>query len=169
MNEAAVRATHVPNAEQLTRLFSAVLDFTSESPADAVVPDEGRHGAYIGSGNGKAVGDRVRGTILWSLSAGNCLYPLIRRGQTVPDELHLCTLSPGGFIDADDGARIHFDGRGYGLRSREWYRVSATLIFATEAAQYEWLTKVLAVMEGDFDERAGRAIWHVYEPPSPSG
>jgi hypothetical protein len=46
--------------------------------------------------------------------------------------------------------------------------VSATLTFGTEAAQYGWLTKVLAVMEGDFDEKAGRAIWHVHVPQSGS-
>ena len=57
-----------------------------------------------------------------------------------------------------DGAHIRFDGRGYGLRNRDWYRLSATLTFATDAAEYEWLTNILAVMEGDFDEKAGRAI-----------
>ena len=42
--------------------------------------------------------------------------------------------------------------------------MSATLTFATDAADYGWLTNVLAVMEGDFDEKAGRAVWQVYVP-----
>jgi hypothetical protein len=149
---------------ELKPLFDAVLQFTSDSPADAVVEADARDGVYIGSGNGTVTGERVRGTMAWSLNGGDCLYPRIRRGEAVPDERHLCTLSWGGFIDTADGARIRVDGRGYGLRTRAWYRLSATLVFRTEAPQYEWLTNVLAVMEGDFDERAGRAVWSVLVP-----
>lgn len=151
-------------SDHLSHLFEAVLQFTSDSPADAVVPAEGRDGAYIGSGHGSVFGDQVRGTMAWSLYAGDCLYPRIRQGECVPDDVHLCMLTPGGFLETDDGARIRFDGRGYGLRSRNWYRVSATLTFATDVPRYAWLTTILAVMEGDFDERTGRAIWHVYAP-----
>ena len=73
-------------------------------------------------------------------------------------------MNPVGFIKTPDGARIRFDGRGYGLRSRERYRTSLTLVFATEDTRYAWLTKVLGVMEGEFDEKAGRATWDVYVP-----
>ena len=155
------RARH---ERQLAQLFIAALAFTSESSSDAVVSAEGREGAYIGSGNGTVWGDRVRGTMSWSLYAGDCLYPFIRRGEAVPDAVHLCTLSPGGFIDTEDGARIRFDGRGYGLRSREWYKLSATLTFVTDHRGYRWLTDTLAVMEGEFDEKTGRAAWQVYIP-----
>jgi len=164
----AAFADRTAETATLTLLFSAVLEFTSDSPADAVVAANGRDGVYIGSGDGTVAGDGLRGTISWSLYAGNCLYPLIRSGQPVPDDLHLCTLNPGGFIETEDGARIRFDGRGYGLRSPDRYRVSATFAFGTEAARYGWLTKVLAVMEGDFDEKAGRAIWQVHVPRSGS-
>jgi hypothetical protein len=58
--------------------------------------------------------------------------------------LHLCTLSPGGFIDVDDGAGIRFDSKGYGLRSLERYRLSMTLAFTTEDVRYAWLARVLA-------------------------
>lgn len=148
----------------LVRLFDAALQFTSESPADAVVPATGREGEYLGSGTGNALGDRVRGTVQWSFYSGNCLYPSIRRGESVPDGLHLCTLNPGGFIDTDDGARISFDGRGFGLRSPDVYRVSLILAFRTDDARYSWLNRVLGLMEGTFDERHGRATWRVYEP-----
>ncbi len=149
--------------ELLTRLFTAVLQFRTASSTDAVVdaPDQG---AYIGSGDGTVDGREVCGTMSWSLYAGDCLYPAIRAGQSVPDDLHLCTLSPGGFIDTQDGAHIRFDGRGYGLRSPERYLVSAALTFRTEVASYDWLTTVLAVMHGEFDETAGRATWRVYVP-----
>ena len=164
----AMRAGGLASSE-LTRLFDAVLEFTSDSRADAVVAAQGWDGEYIGSGKGSVDGDRLRGTISWSLYAGDCLYPRIRKGHRVADHLHLCTLSPGGFLETGDGVRIRFDGRGYGLRTRDWYRVSASLTFATDSGKYAWLTNVLAVMEGDFDERAGRAVWRVYAPASVLG
>ncbi len=33
-----------------------------------------------------------------------------------------------------------------------------------EDARYAWLTKVLGVMEGEFDEKAGRSTWEVFVP-----
>jgi hypothetical protein len=100
----------------------------------------------------------------WSLYSQDCLYPLIRRGQSVPNDVHLCTLNPGGFIESDDGARIRLDGKGYGLRSPAKYLLSMALTCTTEDARYGWLTRVLGVMEGEFDEKAGRATWRVYVP-----
>ena len=148
----------------LTHLFDATLEFRSDSPAGAIVPPDGREGAYLGSGDGIVSGARLRGRLRWSFYSGNCLYPRIRRGEVVPTGLNLCTLNPGGYIDSDDGAQIAFDGRGFGLRSPEAYRISMTLAFRTDDARYSWLNTELAVMEGDFDERRGRAVWHVYMP-----
>jgi hypothetical protein len=150
--------------ERLDELFQADLQYRSDSQSDAVVVAEGRDGVYIGSGDGTVAGDRLRGTIRWSLWSGNCLYPLVRSGQSVPDGLHLCTINPARFIETADGARIRFDGRGYGLRSSEKYQTNLTLIFSTEDVRYEWLTTVVAVMDGDFDEKTGRATWNVYVP-----
>jgi hypothetical protein len=73
-------------------------------------------------------------------------------------------MNPVGFIETKDGARIRFDGRGYGLRDPEKYRTSLTLVFGTEDSRYAWLTKTLGVMEGEFDEKKGRAVWRVYVP-----
>ena len=152
----------VPGA--LVHLFDADVRFTSELAGDAVVPPDEREGEYLGSGDGVATGERLRGRLRWSFYAGNCLYPQIRRGETVPDDLHLCTLNPGGYVESDDGARIAFDGRGYGLRSPERYRLSMTMAFRTDDARYAWLNRVLGVMIGDFDEKTGRAEWRVYVP-----
>jgi hypothetical protein len=157
-----------PVSAGLELLFRANLAFTSDSPADAVIPGNAGDGAYIGTGNGTMEGERLAGTVSWSLYAGNCLYPLIRAGHAVTNELNLCTLNPGGFIDTHDGARIRFDGRGYGLRSPERYLMSATLAFRTDTRAYGWVNRVLAVMEGEFDEKAGRATWNVFLPDSTS-
>ena len=157
-------ATSSQSENRLEALFKADLQYRSESQSDAVVVAEGRDGVYIGSGDGTVAGDRLRGTIRWSLWSGNCLYPLVRSGQSVPEGLHLCTINPAGFIETQDGVRIRFEGRGYGLRNSEKYQTNLTLIFSTEDVRYEWLTRVVAVMEGDFDEKTGRATWNVYAP-----
>jgi hypothetical protein len=151
-------------SQELLHLFDAAVAFTSESPADALIPPDGREGAYLGDGDGVVRGERLRGRLRFSFYSGNCLYPRIRRGETVPDALNLCTLNPGGYIESDDGARIDFDGNGYGLRSPERYRVSMTMAFRTVDARYVWLNRVLGLMNGDFDEKTGRATWHVYVP-----
>jgi hypothetical protein len=157
-------ATASWDQSHLEPLFKADLQYRSESQEDAVVTAEGRAGAYIGSGDGTATGDRLRGTVRWSLWSSDCLYPLVRDGQSVPEGLHLCTINPAGFIETQDGARIRFDGRGYGLRGPEIYQTNLTLVFSTEDVRYIWLTKLLGVMEGEFDEKAGRTSWNVYVP-----
>lgn len=68
----------------LEALFKANLQYRSESESDAVVATEGREGVYIGCGDGTVAGDRLRGTIRWSLWSGNCLYPLVRAGNQCP-------------------------------------------------------------------------------------
>lgn len=153
-----------PNGSRLELLFTATLQYRSDAPDSAVVPNEGREGAFIGSGDGMVTGDRLSGTLRWSLWSGNCAYPFAREGQAIPEGMHLCTMNPVGFIETHDGVRIRFDGRGYGLRSPEKYRTSLTMVFGAEDARYAWLTEALGVMEGEFDEKAGRAVWNVYLP-----
>jgi hypothetical protein len=103
---------------RLEALFRADLQYKSESESDAVVIAEGHEGVYIGSGDGTVTGGQIRGTLRWSLWSGNCVYPVVRSGQSVPEGLHLCPLNPAGFVETQDGARIRFDGIGYGLRSQ---------------------------------------------------
>ena len=142
----------------LEPLFSAILQYHSTSERDAVVPADGRGGAYIGSGDGTVTGGQLRGTMNWSLWAGDCRYPLVRKGQAVPDGLHICTMNPTAFIQTEDGARIRFDGRGYGLRHARQYRVSLTRVFGTEDERYARLSKVPTVVERQFEEKARRGM-----------
>jgi len=92
-----------------------------------VVNGEGRQGVFIGSGDGTVTGKQIQGTVRWSLWTGNCVYPAIRKGQAIPEGLHLCTMDPGGLIQTSDGGRIRFDGRGYGLRAPDKYRTRPNL------------------------------------------
>lgn len=164
MRKSSEKSAPASEVSSLEPLFRAVLEYKSASEHDAVIGADGHEGAYIGSGDGTVTGNRLRGTVRWSLWSGNCAYPLVRKGGAIPDGLHLCTMNPTGFIETPDGARIRFDGRGYGLRSPEKYRTSLTLVFGTEDVRYSWLNRIPAVMEGDFDEKAGRATWNVYVP-----
>lgn len=132
------------------------------------MPSEGREGAFIGTSDGSVTGARVRGPVKTSLWSSNCVYPLVRKGQAVPEGLHICTMNPVGCIETSDDARIRFDGRGYGVRGPEKYQTSLTLIFGTQDARYAWLTRTTGVIEGEFDEKAGHAIWRVYVPAGSS-
>jgi len=92
---ADTKTTNTSSSEtRLETLFKADLQYRSESQLDAVVVAEGREGVYIGSGDGTVTGDHLSGTVRWSLWSGNCLYPLVRSGQPVPEGLHLCTINP---------------------------------------------------------------------------
>ena len=164
MNNSAKTTPTGSREKALQPLFRAVLEYRSQAKQDAVVEEAGHDGVYIGSGDGIVNGDRLQGTMHWSLWSGNCLYPVVRKGQAVSTNLHLCTMAPSGFVETKDGARIRFDGRGYGLRIAGKYQVSLTLVFVTEDSRYSWLTHVLGVMEGEFNERTGVAIWDVFVP-----
>src|SRR6266851_8904892 len=150
--------------DNMELLFSVKLQGRADKVEDAVVPADGREGVDIGSADGRVEGKKLSGTMRTSMFSGDCPVPGIRKGAEPPKGLHLCTLNPGGIIETRDGARIRFDGKGYGLRTPEKYHTSMTLVFGTEDARYTWLTHVLGAMEGEFDEKTGRAVWHVYVP-----
>lgn len=150
----------------LEPLFEAELRYTSESPADAVIPPEGREGVYIGSGDGTVTG-ALQGTIRWSFYSTDCMYLLVQRGEAVPPGQHLCYANPGGFIETSDGARIRFDAKGYGLRGFDaarphLWRLAMALQFNTEDRRYAWLNSRLGVWEGQFNEQIQAATYRAY-------
>jgi hypothetical protein len=67
--------TSSSDENRLEALFKADLQYRSESESEAVVVAVGREGVYIGSGDGTAIGDRLRGTVRWSLWSGNAFIP----------------------------------------------------------------------------------------------
>lgn len=151
-------------ARGLTRLFDAELRYTSASPDDAIIPQEDRDGAYLGSGTGTVRGERVDGRIRWSFYAADCSYLLVLEGREVPPGKHLCRANPGGFIETADGATIRFDARGYGLRGFDpdrphLWRLTMALQFRTEDERYAWLDGGLGVWEGEFDETTRTSVY----------
>ena len=95
----------------LEPLFVAELDY---QPGMAPLTSEG-DGALIGSGDGAVHGPNLTGTLEWTLFE--------QPGST------MCAIGPVARIITGDGARIRFEGRGYGTRpshSDPTWRVAAT-------------------------------------------
>ncbi len=152
----------------LTPLFEARLQYQSDM--EAVVSAETREGELVGSGDGRVAGELLSGTVRWSTYAGNCAYVFVRAGLEPPPGQHLCTVHPAAIITTDDGAEIWFDGRGYGLRGADqshphlWV-LTIAVQFTTTDPRYQWLNSTLGVVVSEFDEQAGRALWHAFVPP----
>lgn len=148
----------------LRKLFDAELHYQDRMAP--VVSADGREGELIGSGGGTVTGE-LRGTIQWSYFAVDCAYLLVRAGIEPGPGQYLCKNNPGGIIRTQDGAEIRFDARGYGLRGADpmnphKWRLTAALQFSAEDSRYEWLNATLAVWEGEFDEKLGRAHYQAY-------
>jgi hypothetical protein len=144
----------------MRHLFDADLEYGGDQAAE--ISSEDREGEYIGSGIGRIMGERLNGTIRWSMFAADCTYLLVRAGIEPGPAEELCRVHSGDVIETDDGARIQFDARGYGLRGVDssqphlWH-LTAALHFATQDARYRWLNTTLGLWEGIFDERTDRA------------
>lgn len=135
---------------RLEHLFDAELQYRPEMAA--VVSSEGRIGKLIGSGDGTLEGQRLHGTLRWTLFE--------KQGND------LCETNLTGAIATNDGAQIRFDAKGYALRAdkdhpNKWSLASA-LHFDTENERYQWLNTALAVYEGEFDMNTGRHHSRVY-------
>ncbi len=138
----------------LEPLFDAELDYQTGMPP---LTSEG-DGALIGSGDGAVHGPKLTGKLEWTLFE--------QPGSTV------CRMAPVARITTDDGARIRFDGRGYGTRlspgDPNW-RVAATLYVTTDDSRYSWLDGALALWEGEFNEATGHARYTAYLQPATPG
>ena len=74
-------------------------------------------------------------------------------------------MAPVARIITGDGARIRFEGRGYGTRhshSDPVWRVAATLYLTTGDSRYSWLDGALALWEGEFNEVTHRAQYTAF-------
>ncbi len=155
----------MPLIDQLQHLFDAKLRY--QENLEALVAPEGREGVLIGNGDGTVSGQRIAGTIRWSMYSGNCAYLLVKAGIEPPPGQHLCTVNPAGVIKTEDGAEVWFDAKGFGLRGynpslpHKW-RLTMSLRFETQDARYKWLNTTLAMWQGEFDERAGQAAYQAF-------
>jgi hypothetical protein len=128
----------------LEYLFSAELHY--QQGLEPLVSPEDRDDQLIGSGDGAVNGDRLAGSLRWTLFEE-------------PGEL-VCAMTPVAVIDTVDGAQVRLEGRGYARRARAQdrvWQVAATLRFASDDQRYRWLNGALGVWEGEFDADAHRA------------
>jgi hypothetical protein len=78
-------------------------------------------------------------------------------------------VNPRGVIETDDGAKIWFDAKGFGLRGYDpvepgRYILTLSLRFSTGDRRYTWLNSVLGLWEGRFNERTASSSYTAYLP-----
>jgi hypothetical protein len=145
----------------LEHLFDAELHY--RQGLEPLVPEEGREGVLIGSGDGIASGGKLAGRLRWSMFAADC--PFRPDGRGGGDREHLCTTNPAFVLETEDGATIWFDGKGFGLRRNQAeprWALTSSLRFQTEDARYSWLNTLFGVWEGVFNEVSQQASYHAF-------
>lgn len=133
----------------LEHLFDAELQYQPD--LEPLVPVEEGEGELAGSGDGTVSGDRLAGSLRWTLFEG-------------PGEL-VCTMAPVAAVETPDGAQVRLQGRGYGQRTApddHLWKVAATLRFESDDERYAWLDGQLGVWEGEFDADAHRARYRAF-------
>ena len=128
------------------------LDLTFREGMSEVVPDAGRPGEYLGSGEGSAVGPDLTGSVRWDLSEHS--------GETA------CEMFFSGVIDTEDGASIRFDTSGYGTvpdpkGAPGLWEATAAVRFRTDDPRYAWLTGRPATWEGQLDTNTYRHRYRI--------
>jgi hypothetical protein len=137
----------------MQHLFDAELRYRDGMTPMAQVEDAGE---LVGSGTGHVDGPRLRGTLRWSN---------FERSRS-----DHCRLALAGEIETDDGAIIHFDGRGFALpQTAGPWKVAAAVRFVVDDPRYRWLRSLPAVWEGEFDATAATARYRAYVAGEPDG
>ncbi|MBW3662738.1 MAG: hypothetical protein KY469_06535 [Actinobacteria bacterium] len=156
----------------LTPLFE--FTWQADPSADTVIPPQGRDGAHLSDGAGRARGE-LTGTMRFSMYTGDCPldpgYLELAQGEPRASGDHICTVNPGALLETDDGALLQLDFRGFGLRLQSrapMWSVNGALRAFTQHESYRWLTEQLLVFEGEFDESTGRGDYRVLaqDPPA---
>jgi len=146
-----------------------VFDFDLQAAPgrELFVSTKNREGAFIVNGVGTVNGEMIHGKIKMSFFAIDCAYLLVQAGVDPGLGQHLCKENDGGVIETEDGARLTFDTKGYGLRGadpsfpKRW-RLAMAVQFSTTDKRYDWLNKAFGFWEGQFDEEKGAASYKGY-------
>jgi len=94
-------------------------DLQAAPGREPFVSTKNREGAFIVNGVGTVNGEMIHGKIKMSFFAIDCAYLLVQAGRDPGPGQHLCKENDGGLIETEDGARIAFDTKGYGLRGAD--------------------------------------------------
>ena len=139
----------VNQSTQLRHLFDVELRYEEGMPP---VSEEGKVGEYIGSGAGTVNGDKIKGTVHWTLFEA--------QSETV------CGSNLFGVITTDDDVKINFDTMGFFMRPdkdnpHKWV-TSAAVSFDAEDERYNWLNTLLGVWQGEFDMKSYQHRYQAY-------
>jgi alkylmercury lyase len=133
------------------QFFQADLHYRPNAPPVQSHERLSRSGDLLGSGDGTVWGARLQGQVQWSI------FEVQGR---------ICETSIVGVISTDDGAKVEFETRGYGLvpdpRQPHLWDMPAVVKFRTESPSYQWLNTTLARWEGTFDMHRGVHTYHAY-------
>ncbi len=135
----------------LEHLFDLNLIYKEDQPPVSL---DGKVGEYVGSGEGRASGQKLNGHVRWSLFEA-------------PEGL-VCPSNLFGVITTEDGAEIRFDSMGFFRRPNDAasvWQVAAVVRFETQAPHYAWLRPLLGVWQGRFDMASYLHDYQVYAPP----
>lgn len=109
----------------------------------------------VAQGVGTFTGPRIRGTMDFSYMARHLM------------ETSTSNVLMVGWLFADDGAEIMYEGAGYavpdGTRPDEW-RVVAALRFEAPDAPHAWLAEAPGLLTGVFNARTGAARYRAFIP-----
>ncbi len=134
----------------MEQLFELELQYRED--AERISSPEGRIGEYLGSGDGKATGERIQGTVKWDL------YEVVGEDR--------CETNFVGEILTGEGARIGFEAVGFGIvpdrSAPKMWSMNAAVRLESEADGYEWLNSILAVWDGQFDMEVYQHNYHVF-------
>ncbi len=142
-------------------------DLEATPSREPFVSTKNREGVFIVNAVGTVKGETIRGKIRMSFFAVDCAYLLVQAGRDPGPGQHLCKENDGGVLETEDGARITFDTKGYGLRGadpsfpKRW-RLAMAVQFSTTDKRYEWLNTAFGFWEGQFDEEKGAASYKGY-------
>jgi hypothetical protein len=136
------------------QLFQAEFHYRPNTPPVELPQQASRSGDLLGSGDGSVRGAMLQGRVHWSL---------------FEVQGPVCETNLVGVITADDGARVKFETRGYGVvpdpNQPHLWDMPAVVRFWTESPAYHWLNTTLARWEGTFDMRRGVHTYQAYYRP----
>ena len=124
---------------RLEQLCEFVLSYDDHG-LTVVKPFAGHEGQAFGTGTGEVTGERLSGTVRWAN------YPrMTDDGVLLPDARGLITTAEGPVLFEFHGSSIPLSP---GSTTR---RVSAAVVFRTDAETHRWLNHAVVVQQGTID------------------
>lgn len=133
---------------KLAPLLELTFTYSVLEEAGPIVGEAGTESQLWALAEGAVRGDRING------KHRSCNHPRRRADNVNVPDVH-------GLIETDDGAKIYYQYRGYGLVHQGTRGTIGSAWFRTGDPRYDWLNTVIAAGEGVFHD--GSAPIRLYE------